>query len=223
MEFKKNEKEKLHAPCLQDAVEVDDCSPTTMTAPNEASREGAAASLEADQLTELEMALDLLLQIVVSTVSYLTRRAPHVQVRDDVPLSAMGQTAAQVLVDEQTMANSIEELVADLTKHAGLVRSLVHALPDYSQQEPSLQAPRLAALQAEMTAANADYAAALAEAGEFQNLSPLVPSGMDTDFFRRGTTRTGQRSSSTTLQRPTKHPYCCREAKKGQHRIGEAT
>lgn len=120
----------------------------------------------ADPLTQLEAALDLLLQIVASTVAYLTRKAPHVAARADAPLSMLGATAATILVDEQTMAASIDELVADLVRQASVVRGLIETMPAYDTQTQG-QETRLEKLQTDMAAANKEYAAVVQEASTF--------------------------------------------------------
>lgn len=112
--------------------------------------------------------------MVASTVAYVTRKAPHVPTRPDAPLSMLGATAATILVDEQTMATSIEELVSDLVRQAGTVRTLIAHVPQYDVQIQG-QPERLAQLQKEMHGANLEYEALVKEASEYEGKKGVGP------------------------------------------------
>lgn len=148
------------------------------------------APQEGDQIETLEEAIDFLLKIMAASISYLSRKAPHIQTNPDVPLSVLPQAAKDALVDEETMVESAEELVQDLMIKAKQVEKLIKDLPEWSaangeqlaqvrlkQVQPlsartdlypcGSQNGELQAVQTEMLVANKEYREAVEEARAF--------------------------------------------------------
>ncbi len=147
-----------------------------------------------DQIESLEESLDFLLKIMAASVSYLSRKAPHIQMNPDMPLAVLPQAAKDALVDEETMVESAEELVQDLMLKSKEVEKYIQELPDWSAREeekaaqvsgdlraaektegfeirsarltsPS-QMSDLESLQKDMRVANKEYRAAVTEASK---------------------------------------------------------
>ncbi|KDN45099.1 hypothetical protein K437DRAFT_126255 [Tilletiaria anomala UBC 951] len=123
-----------------------------------------------DEIETLEEAIDFLLRIMAASISYLTRKAPHVQTNPAIPLVLLSATASQTLVDEETMVESADELVQDLMMKAKQVEAYIGDLPEWASrdgQQPA-QIAELEALQSEMRHANEEYRAAVREASVLQ-------------------------------------------------------
>ena len=92
------------------------------------------AEMAEDPIATLEEAIDFLLKIMAASISYLTRKAPHIQLHPEIPLAALSEKAAENLVDEETMVESAEELVQDLMLKAKEVELLINALPPWTNE-----------------------------------------------------------------------------------------
>ncbi|KAL7408838.1 hypothetical protein BDY24DRAFT_405273 [Mrakia frigida] len=105
-----------------------------------------------DRLTQLQDAIESLLTISTSSLSYLTRKTTFKRLNTDVPITHRN---AEAEVNEGVFEENKKELVQDLTKKAKQVEYLIRALPDKEGVEGSDL--RLEGLQSEMTVANQEY------------------------------------------------------------------
>lgn len=119
-----------------------------------------------DRVTQLEDAFDTLLKVMASSIAYLSRKAPHMQINPRVPLTVLGNTEA--LADAE-LASNRHELVTDLVTQAKDVQWRISLLPDAADEPQDVrycayQDARIAELDAELRQANSEYRESVAEA-----------------------------------------------------------
>ncbi|KAL8290313.1 hypothetical protein RQP46_002571 [Phenoliferia psychrophenolica] len=129
-----------------------------------------------DRLTQTQDAIDALVQIMYSSLSYLTRKAQFKQLNPDVPITQTIPDAepADVFLDNQ------KELVGDFLRKAKQLEYLISALPtppvDLDDDEQDLED-----LEREMSEVNAEYLDALAVAEDLhQQLSVSLHAALST-------------------------------------------
>lgn len=148
---------------------------------DEKGKEEAAAAAAADEkagtdlISAIESDLTLLVQIMSASIHYISTKSAHVQMNADIPQYnpvGSGQVhASKFLVDQETMAESIEELSDDLVGKVKDIERLVGQLPqEIDDQSFQLE---LNQLQKQIAGVNEEYRSALSEAGERENLLPL--------------------------------------------------
>lgn len=121
-----------------------------------------------DLISQLESDLALMLQIMTSTLHFLTHRSAHVQINNTIPLfqpTNLAQShATNHLIDAETMSENIDELTDDLVLKAKEMERLLQRLPK-QMNETSVKV-ELEQIDGEMKIANQEYRDALREAGE---------------------------------------------------------
>ena len=121
-----------------------------------------------DLISTIESDLTLLVQIMSSSLHYISNRSAHVRLNPDIPLynpvGAGQMMASKSLVDEASMADSIEELTDDLVGKVKDIERLVEQLPQ-EREEEQVQG-EIRELHQQMAGVNQEYRHALSEAGE---------------------------------------------------------
>lgn len=142
-----------------------------------ASRGGEEVA-DTDLISTIESDLTLLIQIMSSSLHYISNKSAHSQLNADIPLYhpvGVGQViASKFLVEEKVMAESIEELTDDLVGKVKDISRLVQQLPVERDDEDVKE--ELSGLQLQVANVNEEYRSALSEAGEFlpSSTSPSV-------------------------------------------------
>lgn len=85
-----------------------------------------------EPITELEDSLDTLLKVMASAIAYLSRKAGHKQVNQEVPLTTLGNTEG---LSEDVLASNREELIEDLISQAKDVEQRISDLSLASVKE----------------------------------------------------------------------------------------
>lgn len=121
-----------------------------------------------DVISTIESDLTLLVQIMSASIHYISTKSAHVQMNATIPQYnpvGSGQVhASKFLVDQEIMAESIEELSDDLVGKIKDIEKLVKQLPrQVDDQSFQLE---LDQLQQQMAGVNEEYRNALNEAGE---------------------------------------------------------
>jgi hypothetical protein len=146
-------------------------------------QDGAGASdstAGTDLISVVESDLTLLIQIMSSSIHYISNKSAHVQLNSDIPLYnpvGAGQLlASKMLVDEKSMMESIEELTDDLVGKVKDIEKLVEQLPKERDDEEVRQ--EIDVLHQQMAGVNEEYRTAAKEASELSILSEsgLFPS-----------------------------------------------
>lgn len=121
-----------------------------------------------DLLTQLDTSLDLLLQIMSSSIAYISRKAKHQQLpSSSVPLTILGKTEA---IEQDEMDQAIQELVTDLVEKAQAIKQIISHLPTKeSLGSDDDLAHNLGQIQSELNQVNKEYKAAVEEAGALQS------------------------------------------------------
>lgn len=130
-----------------------------------------------DLLTQLDSDIDLLLQIMSSSVAFISRKAKHSPLpSSSIPLTILGKTEA---ISPAEMEDAIGELVSDLVEKASSIREIILHLPTEGSLggEVELQSD-LRRVEEEMEGVNREYRAAVEEVkalkGEVRELVLLV-------------------------------------------------
>jgi len=113
-----------------------------------------------DRITQLHDAIDSLLTIMSTSITYLVTRTSFKQVNPNIPITKT-RPADREDVGEVFEANQ-REMVNDLVTKAKQIEYLIQSLPPPELEE--VQATRYAQLEAEMQIANKDYREALSRA-----------------------------------------------------------
>ncbi|KAI0264972.1 hypothetical protein BC834DRAFT_881393 [Gloeopeniophorella convolvens] len=127
-----------------------------------------------DRITQLQDEIQNLLTIMARSIAYLTARADFAQVAPAIPVTKQ-RNSDKVDAPAIFEANK-RELVADLMRKANQLEYLISVLP--APEPHAAQAARLAALERDVQAANAEYAAALARARALHGQICAVLEGM---------------------------------------------
>lgn len=109
-----------------------------------------------DLLSQLDESLDLLLKIMSSSISFISRKALHTALpHSTIPLTILGKTEA---ISETEMDDAILELVSDLVEKAEHIREIIMHLPTESALggEEELEG-ELGRLEREMRGVNEEY------------------------------------------------------------------
>jgi hypothetical protein len=121
-----------------------------------------------DLISAIESDLTLLIQIMSSSIHYISNKSAHVQLNADIPLynpTGAGQLmASKMLVDEAGMLESIEELTDDLVGKVKDIEHLVELLPRERTEEEYQEEIRV--LHDQVAGVNEEYRRALQEASE---------------------------------------------------------
>ena len=121
-----------------------------------------------DLISQLECDLALMLQIMTSTLHFLTHRSAHVQINNTIPLfqpTNLAQShATNHLIDAETMSENIDELTDDLVLKAKEMERLLQRLP--KQMNENSVKVELEQIDGEMIIANQEYRDALRDAGK---------------------------------------------------------
>ncbi|PWN37455.1 uncharacterized protein FA14DRAFT_115841, partial [Meira miltonrushii] len=119
-----------------------------------------------DLISQLESDLALMLQIMTSSLHFLTHRSAHVQINNVIPLfqpTNLAQShAANHLIDAETMSENIDELTDDLVLKAKEMESLLQRLPKQTNEDQVKR--ELEQIDEEMSVANQEYRDALRDA-----------------------------------------------------------
>jgi mediator of RNA polymerase II transcription subunit 21 len=121
-----------------------------------------------DLISQLESDLALMLQIMTSSLHFLTHRSAHVQINSKIPLfqptNLVQSNAANHLIEEKIMSENIDELTDDLILKAKEMEGLLQRLPKQTNEQSIKQ--ELQQIDQEMIVANKEYRDALRDAGE---------------------------------------------------------
>jgi hypothetical protein len=124
--------------------------------------------IDTDLISTIESDLTLLIQIMSSSLHYISNKSAHSQLNADIPLYnpvGVGQViASKFLVEEKVMAESIEELTDDLVGKVKDISKLVQQLP--VERDAGDVKEELSRLQLQVASVNEEYRSALSEAGE---------------------------------------------------------
>lgn len=117
-----------------------------------------------DLLTQLDSDIDLLLKIMSSSISFISRKAKHTPLPSTtIPLTILGKTEA---IEPAEMDDAIAELVSDLVEKAQSIREIILHLPTKESLGGDEELEKhLAAMQEEMKEVNEEYRAAVLEVG----------------------------------------------------------
>ncbi|EIN13169.1 hypothetical protein PUNSTDRAFT_117070 [Punctularia strigosozonata HHB-11173 SS5] len=113
-----------------------------------------------DRVTQLQDEIQQLLQIMSSSIAYLTTRSNFAQVSPQIPITK--QRNPEKFDPPEVLEANKKELVTDLMVKAKQIEFLIQSLPEPESEES--QATRLQALENEMQEANAEYIHALSRA-----------------------------------------------------------
>jgi len=136
-----------------------------------------------DRITQLQDEIQQLLMIMSNSIAYLTSRSNFVQVSPEVPVTK--QRNPEKYDPPDVFEANKKELVADLIVKAKQVEYLINSLPEPEPEEE--QAKRLAALEEEMQAVNAEYIQAVDRAknlhGQVKEALLSILSDTDADLI----------------------------------------
>jgi hypothetical protein len=122
-----------------------------------------------DLISTIESDLTLLIQIMSSSIHYISNKSAHVQLNADIPLfnpvGAGQMMASKMLVDETSMMESIEELTDDLVGKVKDIEKLVEQLPQ--EREEGIVKTEISELHQKIAGVNKEYKSALQEACEY--------------------------------------------------------
>ncbi|KAJ3533115.1 hypothetical protein NM688_g7327 [Phlebia brevispora] len=132
-----------------------------------------------DRITQLQDEIQQLLQIMSSSIAYLTSKANFLQVSPDVPITK--QRNPEKVDTPDVFEDNKRELVTDLMVKAKQIEYLINSLPQPEAEE--VQAKRLEELEQQMTQANEEYIRALNRAKSLhQRISQVLKDMLnDTD------------------------------------------
>jgi len=117
-------------------------------------------SVNMDRLTQIQDAIEQLLTMMTSSISYLTQRTDFKEVDPEVPLT---KSRPKDKVDPpKVFEENKKELMVDLVRKAKQIELLINSLPVLEPEET--QAARFAQLEEEMQVANLEYKTALERA-----------------------------------------------------------
>ncbi|CAH7688796.1 hypothetical protein PPACK8108_LOCUS23817 [Phakopsora pachyrhizi] len=89
----------------------------------------AELSRNMDRITQLQDAIDNLVTIMYSTISFLSRKADFKQVNPDVPITQSIPESNKSETNQETINQNCEELVADFMRKAKQIEYLISILP----------------------------------------------------------------------------------------------
>ncbi|ORY80735.1 hypothetical protein BCR35DRAFT_352494 [Leucosporidium creatinivorum] len=110
-----------------------------------------------DRLTQAANSIDELVQIMYSTLSYLTRKASFKQVNDHMPITQSIPNAE----DPEVFAANQRELVSDFLRKAKQLEYLITSLPTSSATTEQEDEAEFEELEKEMQSVNREYEEAL--------------------------------------------------------------
>lgn len=143
---------------------------------NEDQQNGQSAGPSIDLISQLESDLALMLQIMTSSLHFLTHRSAHVQINDLIPLfqptNLAQSNATNYLIDSESMSDNIDELTDDLVLKAKQMEELIERLPKQANEEIVQQ--ELKQIDQEMVSVNQEYRTALRDAGEQGIIAKVV-------------------------------------------------
>ncbi|UZJ51250.1 hypothetical protein CBS101457_000570 [Exobasidium rhododendri] len=121
---------------------------------------------DVDLISTIESDLTLLIQIMSSSIHHISNKSAHVQLNAEIPMynpTGAGQLmASKMLVDEESMADNIEELTDDLVGKVKDIEKLVEALPKEREEEEYQR--EIKELNDQVAGINEEYRRALQEA-----------------------------------------------------------
>lgn len=109
-----------------------------------------------DLLTQLDSEIDLLLKIMSSSISFISRKAIHSTLpSSSIPLTILGKTEA---ISEAEMDEAIAELVQDLVEKAASIKEIIQHLPTEGSLGGDKELEQdLTRMESEMKVVNTEY------------------------------------------------------------------